>query len=223
MCDLRGEIFFLLWDNDKFPATMKLTNSQIEDDLMDMLWQKLVLKCDALNLNIMPNFTQYLFCDLFDLICRQFATLMMPKRLKYVLNLNQLNRVDHAMHEIVSFFIERYNVLPELINENESLYKVNHLLTLQTAGSKTLINHHNTLRQDDDWKDLFEMDTEPFLGPKALWLIIKYRAKHHGHDQVMVQYFKSLNGFKRQFNDFRENFTRMLSRGDQEQTQRAVV
>ena len=61
---------------------------------MDMLWKKLRTKCNLLNENINPLFTRYILTDFFRLICQDFLKLLIPKRMKYVLNLNQLMKAD---------------------------------------------------------------------------------------------------------------------------------
>ena len=200
--DISHEIFLLLWENDKYPPNMKLSKEEVEDELMDMLWKKLCTKCDLLNENISPLFTPYILTDFFSLICLDFMKLLIPKRLKYVLNLNQLTRIEYAIAEIQNFLLDCYNIEPILIEQNENLYKLKHLINVQLGGTKILINHHSELEKDEDWAEEYELQTEPYLGPKALWLIIKHRAKHHKHDEKLVKYYEQRSGIKAQVKNF---------------------
>ena len=172
---------------------------------MDNLWKKLVLKCDTIQQNIMPEMSPYLLSDLFSNIMQEFYSIMIPKRVKFVLNLNQLTRIEHIIKELKSFFIEGYNINDYLIKNDEYLYRVNLLLKLQISGSKMLINHHQTLNNDDDWKNEYQLNNEPYLGPKALWLIIKARAKAHKHDEIITKYYNKHNTLKLQFKAFKNS------------------
>jgi len=200
--DISHEIFLLLWENERFPPSMALTKEQVEDELMDMLWKKLCTKCDLLNENISPLFTPYILTDFFSLICADFNKLLVPKRLKYVLNLKQLTRIEYAIAEIQHFLLDCYNIEPMLVEQNENLYRLQLMLNVQMGGTQILLNHHSTLCKDEEWADCYDIDTEPFLGPKALWLIIKHRTKSHKQDQTLLKYYQQHSGIKSQIKNF---------------------
>ena len=200
--DISHEVFLLLWENERFPPSMPLKKEQVEDELMDMLWKKLCTKCDLLNENISPLFTPYILTDFFSSICLDFIKLTIPKREKYVLNLNQLLRIEFAINEIQNFLLDCYNIEPVLVQENENLYRLKHIVNLQLGGTKIITSHHDALDKDPDWTEQYQLDNEPFIGPKSLWLIIKHRVKHHKHDDVLHKYYENHTGLKAQINHF---------------------
>merc|ERR1719242_2482538 len=200
--DISHGVFLLLWENEKFPPSMSLRKEQVEDELMDMLWKKLCTKCDLLNENISPLFTPYILTDFFSSICLDFIKLTIPKREKYVLNLNQLLRIEFAINEIQNFLLDCYNIEAALIQQNENLYRLKHIVNLQLGGTKIITLHHDALDKDPDWTEQYQLDNEPFIGPKSLWLIIKHRVKHHKHDAVLHKYYEEHTGLKAQINHF---------------------
>lgn len=200
--DISHEVFLLLWENDKFPPSMALRKEQVEDELMDMLWKKLCTKCDLLNENINPLFTPYILTDFFSLICQDFVKLLIPKRMKYVLNLNQLTRIDYAVAELQNFLMDCYNIDETMIVQNEALYRLKFILNIQVMGTELLMNHHLQLSADEDFVEEFELEQEPFIGPKALWLIIRHRVKHHKEDEQLQKYYQEQSGLKAQFKHF---------------------
>lgn len=198
--DIEGEIYLMIWHfDDAYAPNVKLTNTQIEDELMDTFWKKCVLKCDAIMNNIRPTLTPFILSSFFSFICSSFIKFLIPTQLKFVLNKNQLQRVQHCISEIVGFFVEGYDVDKEYIISDENYYKLQLILRLQLASTKILINHHSELKQDIDFCEKFELKMEPYLGAKSFWLIIKHRVKYHKHDRVLRKYYKANTGIKAQF------------------------
>ena len=64
------------------------------------------------------------------------------------------------------------------------------------------MNHHSELSVDEEYAEQFEIAQEPYIGPKALWLIIRHRVKHHKEDEQLQKYYQEQSGLKAQFKQF---------------------